>query len=85
MKENIIGVDVKDIYWHAEFAEVRRRTWNSIVFTLIYIKLFRIRRLRRSGMPCDGWRGVSANTPHGSRGEDYDNVCGFQFNNMTYS
>ena len=56
MKENIIGVDVKDIYWHAEFAEVRRRTWNSIVFTLIYIKLFRIRRLRRSGMPCDGWR-----------------------------
>ena len=69
--------EATEIYWHADFAELRRSTWNSIVFTLIYIKLFRIRRLRRSGKPCDGWRGVSANTPHGSRGEAYDKVCEF--------
>ena len=40
VKENIIGVEVKDIYWHAEFAELRRSTWNSIVFTTTYIKFF---------------------------------------------
>ena len=32
--------EVIEIYWHADFAELRKSTWNSIIFTLIYIKFF---------------------------------------------
>lgn len=29
-----------EYYWHADFAELRRSTWNSIILTLVYIKFF---------------------------------------------
>jgi hypothetical protein len=40
VKEYIIGVEVKGIYWHAEFAELRRSTWNSIIFYSYLHKVF---------------------------------------------